>query len=128
MDNEKINDIEEVEPSDEISVKTVTTEELGNAISSHDKVTLERIFEEVPDIDIAEACEDLDIKELITLFRDINSSLAAPLFDELSQDKKEELVKAMTDKELVTVVSNQAADDLADTVGDMPANLAKRVL
>jgi hypothetical protein len=50
------------------------------------------------------------------------------LFEELSQDKKEELVKALTDKDLVKLINEQAADDLADTVGDMPANLAIKVL
>jgi magnesium transporter len=70
----------------------------------------------------------MDIKDLINLFRDVNSTLTSSLFDELSQDKKEELVKAMTDKDLVKVINEQAADDLADTVGDMPANLAIKVL
>jgi Mg/Co/Ni transporter MgtE len=37
-------------------------------------------------------------------------------------------VKAMTDKELVTIVNTQAADDVTDTVGEMPANLASKVL
>ena len=34
----------------------------------------------------------------------------------------------MTDKELVPLINAQSADDVADTVGDMPANLASRVL
>lgn len=110
------------------NVETVSTEELEKDIQSHDAVALKHIFDVVPDIDIAEAAENLDIKDLITLFRDVNSEVSAPLFDNLSQDKKEELVKAMTDKELVSVINTQAADDVADTVGDMPANLARRVL
>jgi magnesium transporter len=109
-------------------VKLVSTKELQTAIQDHNRDELKRIFDEVPDIDIAEAAEDLDIKDLITLFRDINSTLSAPLFDELSQDKKEALIKGMTDKELVAVINSQSADDVADTVGDMPANLASRVL
>jgi magnesium transporter len=110
------------------NVETVSTEELAKDIQSHDAAALKHIFDVVPDIDIAEAAENLDIKDLITLFRDVNSEVSAPLFDNLSQDKKEELVKAMTDKELVSVINTQAADDVADTVGDMPANLARRVL
>src|SRR5574344_1500322 len=110
------------------NVETVSTEELEKDIQSHDAAALKHIFDVVPDIDIAEAAENLDIKDLITLFRDVNSEVSAPLFDNLSQDKKEELVKAMTDKELVSVINTQAADDVADTVGDMPANLARRVL
>lgn len=114
--------------SEEIIVKKITPDQLSDAIHSKDKQALEKIFSEVPDIDIAEAASDLDIKDLINLFRDVNSNLTSSLFDELSQDKKEELVKAMTDKDLVKLINDQAADDLADTVGDMPANLAIKVL
>jgi len=118
----------DVEESDEELVEKVTTEELREAIVKRDRDALRRIFETVHDVDIAEACENLDIKELITLFRGLNSAMTAPLFDNLSQDKKEELINAMTDKELVNLINEQYADDLADTVGDMPANLANRVL
>lgn len=127
-DQENTEPTEEVDPEDTGNIATVTTEELAKAIEKHDAPALKHIFEVVPDIDIAEAAEDLDIKDLITFFRDVNSTVSAPLFDELSQDKKEELVKAMTDKELVSIINSQSADDVADTVGDMPANLARRVL
>lgn len=119
---------DEIETSEEINVKTITSEELEIAIIYHNRPKLKEIFDTVPNIDIAEAAEKLDIKILIALFRDVPSELSAPLFDELSQDKKEELVAAMTDKELVAIISEQFADDVADTVGDMPANLASRVL
>lgn len=118
----------ETEEADEVVVAKVTTEELESAIINRDRDALRVIFETVPDIDIAEACNELEIKELVTLFRDVRSSVTAPLFDALSQEKKEELIKAMTDKELVALINEQYADDLADTVGDMPANLAVRVL
>jgi magnesium transporter len=114
--------------NEQVDVKTVTTEELAKAIESKDKAALGKIFQEVNDIDIAEAADELDLRDLIVLFRDVRSELTAPLFDSLSQDTKEKLVKAMTDKELVGLVNKQAADDIADTVGDMPANLAKRVI
>lgn len=118
----------EVETDEEINVTKVSAEELEKAILSHNQAKLKEIFDTVPDIDIAEAAEELDIRVLIALFRDISSELSAPLFDELSQDKKEELVRAMTDKELVALINEQFADDVTDTVGDMPANLARRVL
>src|SRR5574344_1272842 len=121
-------DLNEQDVSEKISVKTITPEHLAETVESKNKVELARIFAEVADIDIAEAADELDVKDLIVLFRDVNSELTAPLFEELSQDKKEELVKALTDKDLVKLINEQAADDLADTVGDMPANLAIKVL
>ncbi|MCI1245008.1 MAG: magnesium transporter [Bacilli bacterium] len=116
------------EQSEEVRVKTISTDHLAEVIQRKDSAELKRIFDEVPDIDIAEAADGLEIKDLINFFRDVSSSTTAELFEELSQDKKEELVKGLTDKDLVKVINEQAADDLADAVGDMPANLAKRVL
>lgn len=114
--------------SEDINELNFDDEVLRNAIEKHDAAKLEEIFTVVPDADIAKACESLDIKDLITLFRDTKSDQTAPLYDELSQNLKESLVQAMTNKELVTLVNSQAADDIADAVGDMPANLAKKVL
>lgn len=124
------NEIEEieVEPEEEVNVETITTEELEALIKARNKEGLRRVFETVQDIDIAEAANELEITELIFLFREGRPAETAPIFDDLSQDKKEELVRAMTDKELVALIAEQYADDLADTVGDMPANLATRVL
>jgi len=121
-------DLNESDTSEEVRVKTITPEHLAEVVQSKNKAELDRIFTEVNDIDIAEAASEMDVKDLIVLFRDVNSQQTAPLFDDLSQDKKEELVKALTDKDLVKLINGQAADDLADTVGDMPANLAIKVL
>lgn len=132
-------DVEKVEiehldvPIDEITSEDITEasfdeEILREAIRTHNKIKLKEFFDTIPDADIAKACEELDIKDVITLFRDTKSEQNASLYDELSQDMKESLVQAMTNKELVEIINSQAADDVADTVGDMPANLAKKVL
>lgn len=121
-------DLNEQDISEEVIVKTISSEHLAEVVRSKNKAELDRIFSEVADIDIAEAADELDVKDLIVLFRDVNSQQTAPLFDDLSQEKKEELVRALTDKDLVKLINEQAADDLADTVGDMPANLAIKVL
>ncbi len=128
-----IPDLETIEAADEsdeetVDIEEVSTEELIKDINERNKKELNRIFDEVPDIDIAEACEIIDVTSLIRLFRMMPSERTAELFEELSQDKKEELIKGMTDKELVEIINEQYADDIADAVGDMPANLAARVL
>ncbi len=140
-ENKETEEIEKVEPEseeietpiDEVTSEEITQsrfgpEDLEAAIKTRDRKALLEIFETIPDADIAEAAEEIDIKELITLFRYAKPSMTAPLFDELSQDKKEELVTAMSDRELIAIINEQSADDIADAVDDMPANLAKRVL
>lgn len=114
--------------SEEVTAASFDSDILKNAIDSKDTKKLTEIFEHVPDADIAQACEGIDATTLISFFRLTPSQYTAPLFDDLSQEKQEELIKTMTDKELVPLISAQSADDIADTIGDMPANLAHKVL
>ena len=115
--------------SEEINDERISPEILEDAIKNRNVAKLKEIFTYIPDVDIAHAASELeDIKDLIYLFRLAPSENTATIFDELDQDMKEELVKAMTDRELVRIINESSVDDLADTVGDMPANLAQKVL
>lgn len=125
MDEEKENEErEEGEPS----IPEVTADELRKLVVDKNRAGIQEVFRTVPAIDIAEAADDLDPQDLIFIFRSVKSEYTADFFDDLSQDTKEELVRTMTDKELVPLINSQAADDITDTVDDMPANLASRVL
>lgn len=119
---------EETKDESGVDVEKTSLEELREVIQNKDRAGLLSIFERVPTIDIAEAADDLEPTELIYIFRNVESSWTADFFDDLSQDTKERLVQAMTDKDLVQLINAQATDDIVDTVGDMPANLANRVL
>ena len=119
---------EELFESDATNVAEITSEELLKIIRNKDQKALIDVFEHVPNIDIAEAADELEAADLIYIFRAVESSYTADFFDDLSQDSKEALIKAMTDKELVQLINEQAADDIVDTIGDMPANLVSRVL
>lgn len=119
---------EELYESDETHVAEITTEELKDIIDRKDRQALTDVFEHVPTIDIAEAADELEPADLIFIFRAVKSDYTADFFDDLSQDTKESLIKAMTDKDLVQLINAQAADDIVDTIGDMPANLVSRVL
>lgn len=103
-------------------------EELIELIKQKKRKEIEEIIDKVPSIDIAEVCDEIDVKDLIYIFRAFKSEFTAELFEELSQDKKEELIATMTNKELVALINEQYADDVADIVEDMPANLVNRVL
>ena len=121
MDEEKV---ENVEPK----VPTIDPEKILGYIRKKDRKALLTIFEIVPSIDIAEAVENFEPADLLYIFRAVPSDITADFFDELSSDTKETLIKAMTDKELVAIIKEQYADDVADTVIELPANLASRVL
>ena len=118
--------IEETEEEDE--ERKLTTEDLEEMILKRDVNGFRELFINTPDIDIAEAANDLEPKDLIWVFRAVESKYTAGFYDELNQEAKENLVKALTDKELVQLINSQSVDDVTDTISEMPANLASRVL
>lgn len=109
-------------------VPTVDPEKILNYIRKKDRKALQTVFEIVPNIDIAQAVNDFEPADLLYIFRAVPSEITADFFDELSSDTKEALIKAMTDKELVELINESYADDVADTIHELPANLASRVL
>lgn len=119
-----MSEIEEVKNEEE----KLTTETLSRLVEGKKVADLRELFLTTQDADIAQAANELDVKELIFIFRSVPSTSTATFFDYLSQEAKEKLVGALSDKELVKVINEQSADDVTDFVGEMPANLASRVL
>ena len=104
-------------------------EQVLDAIKSRNARVLKEIFETVPNIDIAEAIEDVDdAAMLLYIFRVVDNEYSAEFFAELSTDQQELVIKAFSDKELMMLISESYADDIADTIQEMPANIVSRVL
>ena len=134
-----MNEEEEIEKKEEVDEdevdleqideeKKISTEDLESLVESKDVTSIRHIFVTVPDVEIAEAANNLEVKDLIFIFRCVETKYTAELFEELNQEAKENLVKALTDKELVKIITEQSVDDIADFIGEMPANLAQKVL
>ena len=99
------------------------------ALKNRDAKDLREIFELYPNIDIAEAIEDVDdVASLLYIFRVVNNEYAAEFFTELPSEQQEKIINAFTDKELVELINNSFADDIVDTLEEMPANIVNRVL
>ena len=120
--------MDEENESTATKVASIDPEKILGYIRKKDRKALLTVFEIVPNIDIAEAVNDFEPADLLFIFRSVPSEITADFFDELSSDTKESLIKAMTDKELVDLINEQYADDVVDTVNELPANLANRVL
>ena len=109
--------------------KELLKEQVLEAIKSRNAKVLKEIFETVPNIDIAEAIEDVDdAATLLYIFRVVDNEYSAEFFAELSTDQQELVIKAFSDKELMMLISESYADDIADTIQEMPANIVSRVL
>lgn len=79
-------------------------------------------------VDMAEALENMEYKELIVIYRLLPEDVAADLFACMNSDMQEILINALTDDEIQDVVNEMYLDDTVDMLEDMPANVVDRIL
>ena len=109
--------------------KEVLTERVLNAIKNRKASELREIFETVPNIDIAECLDEVDDAAVfLYIFRTVSSEYTSDFFAELTTDQQELIINAFTDKQLIELLENSFADDIVDTLEEMPANVVNRVL
>lgn len=80
--------------------------------------------------DIAAVLEELELPtaELIKVFRMLPKSIAADVFSFLSIENEQKIITSLTDREAANIIDNLYADDAADLMEEMPANVVKRLL
>ncbi len=100
-----------------------------------DKLLTEKKYKTLRDIlgtmnayDVATLFEDMHDSKIPLLFRMLPKELAADVFVEMDEDTQEFLIKGFSDSELKAVVDELSADDAADIIEEMPANVVKRIL
>ncbi len=90
--------------------------------------TLRDILVTMNPSDIAALFGDLEDKQIPLMFRLLPKEQAAETFVEMEPDAQELLILGFSDNELKEVLSELYADDAADIVVEMPANVVKRIL
>ncbi len=83
---------------------------------------------EMNPVDIAALFEELDAEQTILLFRLLPKETAAEAFAYMTAEVQEQVLTALTDREVQTVLDTQFMDDTVDMLEEMPANVVKRVL
>ena len=78
--------------------------------------------------DIAAIFDDLEERQIPIVFRLLPKEIAAETFVEMEPDAQELLIRGFSDNELKEVLDELYADDAADIVEEMPANVVKRIL
>ncbi len=78
--------------------------------------------------DIAAIFDDLEDRQIPIVFRLLPKETAAETFVEMEPDSQELLIRSFSDNELREVLDELYADDAADIVEEMPANVVKRIL
>ena len=90
--------------------------------------TLRDILITVNPSDIAGIFSGLEEKQIPLLFRLQPKELAAETFVEMESESQELLIRGFSDNELKEIIDELYADDAADLVEEMPANVVKRIL
>ena len=90
--------------------------------------TLRDILVTMNPSDIAAVFSDLETNQIPLLFRLLPKELAAESFVEMEPDAQEVLIRSFSDNELKEIVDELYADDAAELVEEMPANVVKRIL
>lgn len=85
---------------------------------------------EMNEADIAAMLEELELPatELIKVFRMLPKSIAADVFSFLPIEAEQAIITSLTDREAANIIDNLYADDAADLMEEMPANVVKRLL
>ncbi len=78
--------------------------------------------------DVAGLFGGLEENQIPLLFRLLPKEQAAETFVEMESEAQELLIRSFSDNELKQIVDELYADDAADLVEEMPANVVKRIL
>ena len=109
--------------------RTVMTETLLELTARKQYGTLRNVMIAMKAPDIAEIFAEMPEEgTLPLLFRLLPKELAAEVFVEMPPETQAVLIQAFSDSELRAVVEELYADDAADLIEEMPANLVKRIL
>lgn len=107
----------------------ISTQIIEHLIDTKNVKEIRHLFEVVPEIDLAEACADLeDPKKIVFILKTVKSEFTADFFTELPPEIKEEIVKYLSDDQLADILESQFTDDIVDDLEELPANVVTRVL
>jgi len=83
---------------------------------------------EMNEADVAAVIEELDDSEQFKIFRILPKSMAADVFSHLETDSQQYIITSLSEKDAGSIIDNLMADDAADLLEEMPANVVKKLL
>ena len=98
-------------------------------LHSRQYVELRRLIADMHVADIAEVFSEIpDRESMLRLFRLLTKGVAAETFSYLEPDVQQNILEAITDVELRSILDDMFLDDCVDLIEEMPANVVRRVL
>lgn len=106
----------------------ITKELLEEYIANKQVKNIRTVFDEFNIVDLAEYVNELTMGEILFLFKILKKDITGPLFSYLSSDNQQRMIEAFTGNEIQSMLENLYSDDVLEIMGDMPANLVKKIL
>ena len=104
------------------------TDRLAELLDRRDMKELQRRMEELNEFDVAEFLSEIDDNRMPMVFRLLSKETAADVFANFDPPEQERIINAITDSELAGIIDELYVDDAVDIVGELLANVVKRVM
>ncbi|MBR3538032.1 MAG: magnesium transporter, partial [Eubacterium sp.] len=109
-------------------MENLTIDELNEMLKNRQLHAIRERLVEMNEVDLAELLSSLDEEQQSIAFRILPKELAADTFSYLESETQQNLITALSDKELNYIIENLFLDDTVDMIEEMPANVVKRIL
>lgn len=103
-------------------------DELENLAENKRLTAMKQLLITINPVDLAEILSEISPRYLLLVFRILPKENAAETFVEMDGDLQKLLIQGFSDSELGEIVNELYADDAADLIEEMPANVVKRIL
>ncbi len=102
--------------------------EIKDLLESKQYTRLRQKAAELNEADVAAIMEELEDAEQFKMFRILPKSMAADVFSHLEVDTQHYIITSLSERDAGNIIDNLMADDAADLLEEMPANVVKKLL
>jgi len=102
--------------------------EIESLIAERKLSILKEILSDWTPADIADLIVDLPEQDKVIVFRVLPADLATDTFEHLEFDTQEELLKAMGNEEVASILNDMSPDDRTALLEELPGTYAKRLI
>lgn len=106
----------------------VESKEVCTLLENKQYTRLRQALTEQNEADIAALLEKLEEQDMLKVFRILPKDQAAEVFSYMDVDNQQFIITSLSDRDAGVIVDNLMADDAADFLEEMPANIVKKLL
>lgn len=101
---------------------------LSDLIKNHNTTEISLIFEDYNVVSMAEIVSEMSIEDILFLLKFLPKNIGGDLFASFDSERKSEVIESLSDEDVKSVFNNFYADDIINLLGELPANLTKKIL